>query len=231
MKNILILLTFFLATISLACSTMSGANISHDNYPDEWWKPVPESELASWEIGPQAADRLKNEVILSKRTTLGMLSNFYAASFTYEGIRYASIEGLWQSLKFPENAQDPRNSPLVTWPYTRAQVETMTAFDAKRAGDIASQNMKNLKINWVTFKGQRIDYKGKDQDLHYQLIFKATAQKVLQNNSVRDLLLSTGDLRLLPDHRQEANSPPAYAYYDIAMKIREALKNGQDPKP
>ncbi len=160
-----------------------------------------------------------------------MLSNFYAAPFTLEGLRFGSVEGLWQSLKYPENAQDPRNSPEVSWPYTRAQVEMMTAFEAKDAGDIASKNMTQLKIKWVCFKGEKIEYKGKDQKRHYELIFKATVEKVQQNASVKELLLKTGDLKLMPDHKQEANSPPAYAYYDIAMKIREALVKGEEPKP
>jgi hypothetical protein len=160
-----------------------------------------------------------------------MLSNFFAASFTFEGLKFASVEGLWQSMKYPESADDPRNSSLVTWPFTRSQVEMMTAFDAKHAGDIASKNMQTLKINWISFKGERIDYKGKDQNRHYELIFKATVQKISQNQNVKDLLMKTGDLTLMPDHQQEPHSPPAYKYYDIAMKIREAFKKGEEPKP
>lgn len=222
---------FFFTSLILTFSLASSAFTSANTYPDDWWKPVPESDLASWEIGPQAADRSKNEVILSKRNELGMLSNFYAASFDLDGTRYASVEGLWQALKYPENANDPRNDPSVTWPFTRSQVEKMTAFEAKDAGEIASSNMKKLKINWVTYQGQKIEYKGKDKMKHYELIFSATTQKVLQNKDVKTLLLKTGDLNLLPDHKQEAGSPPAYEYFKIAMKIREALKKGEEPKP
>lgn len=238
MKNTLLaLFVLSFSLTSLACADHQkisdpGFGItSSANYPDEWWKPVPESDLASWEIGPQAADRSKNEVILSKRNDLGMLSNFYAAPFDLEGLHFASVEGLWQSLKYPENANDPRNDPSVTWPFTRSQVEMMTAFEAKDAGEIASSNMSKLKIKWVSFKGQKIEYKGKDQKKHYELIFRATAQKVLQNPEVKNLLLKTGDLNLLPDHKQEANSPPAYEYFKIAMKIRSALQKGEQPKP
>lgn len=227
LTSLLLVLSF--SSVTLACTTHQIASVA--SYPDEWWKPVPESDLASWEIGPQAADRSKNEVILSKRNELGMLSNFYAAEFDLDGIRFGSVEGLWQSLKYPEDPKDPRNNPDVTWPYTRSQVAKMTAFEAKDAGEIASSNMKKLKINWVSFKGEKIEYKGKDQNKHYELIFRATAQKVLQNPEVKRLLLKTGDLTLLPDHKQEANSPPAYEYFKIAMKIREALQKGETPKP
>ena len=107
----------------------------------------------------------------------------------------------------------------------------MTAFEAKDAGEIASKNMEILKIKWITFKGEQIEYKGKDQNRHYELIFGATVQKVMQNQNVKDLLMKTGDLNLLPDHKQDPKSPPAYAYYKIATKIREALKKGEEPKP
>lgn len=207
---------------------------NNDGYPDIWWKAVPPEELASWEIGPQAADRKKGEVILSKRNELGMLSNFYAASFTFEGRRYASIEGLWQSLKYPEGPNDERLAdPNVKWPFTRDQVENMTAFEAKDAGKIASDNMKKLNIKWVTHKGKKIYYSspGEGQQEHYKVIFNATVQKITQNESVKALLLKTGDLKLLPDHAQDPNSGPAYAYFTIAMNIRKALQNGQTPKP
>ena len=32
----------------------------------------------------------------------------------------------------------------------------MTAFDAKRAGDVASRNMAKMGIDWVTFEGKQI---------------------------------------------------------------------------
>lgn len=247
-----LILTFALPITVLACAAHSTENEKSspqttttlndntdsqrgsDNYPDIWWKPVPKDELASWEIGPQGADRAKGEVILSKRNELGMLSNFYAASFTFEGRKYASMEGLWQSLKYPEGPNDERLAdPNVKWPFTRDQVENMTAFEAKDAGKIASENMKKLGIKWVTHKGQKIFYSapGAGQQKHYEVIFGATVQKITQNEPVKSLLLKTGTLNLLPDHAQEPGTGPAYAYFTIAMKIRTALQKGETPKP
>jgi len=214
----------------LNCTSMA-LSASADNYPDEWWTPVPAEQLAPWEIGPQAADRKKGEVILSKRNELGLLSNFAPAPFTFRGQHFASVEGLWQSLKYPENPQDERYNPMVTWPYTRAQVEQMTAFEAKDAGKIANQNMKKLRIDWVSFQGEKIHYQTTDQKAHYELIFYATSEKILQNSNVKEVLLKTGNLNLLPDHQQGANDPPAYGYNLIAMKIRLALQKGDIPKP
>ena len=80
------------------------------------------------------------EVILSKRHELGVLSNFAATPFTLRGRRYASVEGFWQAMKYPENPDDPRAQfPSITWGLTRGQVEQLTAFDAKRAGAVGQE--------------------------------------------------------------------------------------------
>ena len=41
-------------------------------------------------------------MILSKRNELGILSNFAATPFTLYGKRYASVEGFWQMMLYPE---------------------------------------------------------------------------------------------------------------------------------
>ncbi len=68
MTKFLVTVTFLFSAFVFACPMHAKSNTAA--YPDEWWKPVPESDLASWEIGPQGADRTKNEVILSKRNDL-----------------------------------------------------------------------------------------------------------------------------------------------------------------
>ncbi len=75
-------------------------------YPAHWWTPVPTNGAPAWEILPQAAG--PGEVILSKRHELGLLSNFAATPFTFRGQRYASLEGLWQMMKYPEGPDDER---------------------------------------------------------------------------------------------------------------------------
>ena len=75
-------------------------------YPAHWWAPAVEDEKEWWEILPQAAG--PGEVILSKRNELGILSNFAPTPFTFRGERYASLEGLWQCMKYPEGPDDPR---------------------------------------------------------------------------------------------------------------------------
>jgi predicted NAD-dependent protein-ADP-ribosyltransferase YbiA (DUF1768 family) len=161
-------------------------------------------------------------VILSKRNELGLLSNFAATPFTFRGKKYASLEGFWQAMLYPEGNDDPRWSG-APWPHTRAEVEAMVAFAAKAAGEVGKARMKLLGIDWVTFEGRRMKYRTPEKGEHYQLIAAATREKVRQNPKVKEVLLATKGLVLRPDHHQEADAPPAWRYYEILTEIREEL--------
>jgi predicted NAD-dependent protein-ADP-ribosyltransferase YbiA (DUF1768 family) len=191
-------------------------------YPPHWFAPVNDPHKPAWEILPQAAK--PGEVILSKRNELGILSNFAATPFTFRGVRYASVEGFWQMMLYPEGPDDPRaQAASLTWPHTRAQVAQMTAFQAKAAGDLAEANMHKLGIGWATFEGRRFTYRSMTKGEHYRLIVAAMRAKLAQNPQVRQILLSTGDLILLPDHIQEPHAPPEWAYFQIWMALRRQL--------
>ena len=225
-------LSFQLLSIVLAlcagCHTsqknVEAANIGgRDRYPARWWAPVPTNGAPAWEIFPQDAG--PGEVILSKRNELGLLSNFAATPFTFHGKRYASMEGFWQMMKFPEGPDDPRATfPGLQWQCTREQVSQMVGFEAKKAGTLADQNMRKMGITWVTFEGKQIEYKPRVPGEHYRLIVEATREKVRQNSEVKRVLLSTGDLVLKPDHHQDPDAAAAWRYYDILMQIRKELK-------
>jgi hypothetical protein len=193
------------------------------DYPGSWWTPVPKEDAPGWEILPQEAG--DGEVILSKRNELGLLSNFAPTPFEFRGRRYASLEGFWQMMKYPEGPDDPRAKfPGLEWKYTRDEVAQLTAFDAKKAGDLASLNMKKMGIDWVTFDGKQMPYKPAEPGEHYRLIVEATKEKVRQNPAVKRVLLATGELVLKPDHHQEADAPAAWRYYDILTQIRDELR-------
>jgi hypothetical protein len=86
-------------------------------YPQHWWTPAPLEGAPAWEVLPQAAG--PGEVILSKRNELGLLSNFAATPFTLRGVRYASLEGFWQMMLYPEGPDDPRATfPGLEWKHT-----------------------------------------------------------------------------------------------------------------
>jgi predicted NAD-dependent protein-ADP-ribosyltransferase YbiA (DUF1768 family) len=215
-----------LALISLAWSvelpTVKG-QARPDRYPPHWWAPVAKEGAPGWEILPQEAG--PGEVILSKRHELGLLSNFAATPFTFRGQRYASLEGFWQMMLYPEDANDERAAALgVTWLFTRDEVARMTSFEAKAAGDVAEANMKKMGITWVTFEGKKFEYRSSTPGEHYRLIVAATEEKVKQNPRVREVLLATGDLVLKPDHHQEPNAPPEWRYFEILTRIRGELQ-------
>ena len=193
------------------------------NFPAHWWTPVPTNNTPAWEILPQAA--APGEVILSKRNELGLLSNFAPTPFTFRGRRYASLEGFWQMMKYPENTDDPRATfPGLHWDCTREQVAQLTAFAARRAGDSAERNMAQMGIGWVSFEGRRMEYRATGESEFYKLIVAATHEKVRQNPAVQKVLLATGNLILKPDHHQETNAPAAWRYFDILTQIRTELQ-------
>jgi predicted NAD-dependent protein-ADP-ribosyltransferase YbiA (DUF1768 family) len=212
----------------LALAADAGEKIERDpKYPANWWTPVDKSTAPRWEILPQEAG--EGEVILSKRNELGVLSNFAPAAFTFHGKRYASLEGFWQMMKYPEGDDDERTKlPGVEWRHTRDEVAEMTAWEAKRAGDQADAIMRKLKIDWVTFEGKQMEYRPGAPGDHYHLIVEATREKVKQNSEVKEALLSTGDLVLRPDHHQGKSPPAAWRYYDILTEIRHELQ--QEPQ-
>jgi predicted NAD-dependent protein-ADP-ribosyltransferase YbiA (DUF1768 family) len=211
-----------IAATALASSLMFGQ--SGRRYPPEWWTPVPETGKPDWEILPQAAK--PGEVILSKRNELGILSNFAATPFTLRGKRYQSVEGFWQMMLYPEDSADPRaKASGVTWRYSRAAVAQMTSFEAKEAGTLAEENMGKMGIDWVTFEGRRMPYRSMNKGEHHQLIREAMLAKLNQNARVREILLSTGDLILRPDHFEEKGAPPEWRYFQLWMEIRTEVNH------
>jgi predicted NAD-dependent protein-ADP-ribosyltransferase YbiA (DUF1768 family) len=195
-------------------------------YPESWWKPVSREGAPEWEILPQAA-KPKEEVILSKRNELGILSNFAATPFFYNQKRYASVEGFWQMMKYPdpELKNDPRNK--VTFSFTREQVAAMTAFEAKAAGDEASRIMQSLSIDWVSFEGKKMTYCSEKPGEHFFLIKEAMIKKFRYNPEVRRVLLATGQLKLKPDHTEGECQAPEWKYYELWMIIRKDVMRGK----
>jgi hypothetical protein len=227
------IVTFNIATVALIAISLAEC-LGAQQYPAHWWTPVPETNKPDWEILPQAAK--SGEVILSKRNELGILSNFASTPFTLYGKRYASVEGFWQMMLYPEgsleSSSDPRaRFPGITWPHTREEVAQMTAFDAKAAGDIGEKNMQTMGIDWVTFRGQRMKYRSQEKGEHYRIIVEAMRAKLEQNPEVKEILLSTGNLVLRPDHYQEKNPPPEWEYFQIWMELRSGLQARSNSRP
>ena len=198
--------------------------LAAENYPREWWAPVSRTGAPAWEILPQDAG--PGEVVLSKRNELGVFSNFGEAQFILDEVRYNSIEGLWQMMKYPDPKWDgdPRRKLAASlWPYTREQVATLVGFEAKAAGDEANKLYTKYGLKLVSYHGEAFDYKdmGAGSEAHFQIIREATRQKVFQNPEVKALLLKTKGLKLIPDHETGTGKPKSYYYYNILMEIRD----------
>lgn len=203
---------------------LTSSLVAKSAYPAHWWTPINDPAVPGWEILPQAASQEKNEVIISKRNELGIMSNFAATPIVMQGTTYASIEGLWQSMKIPESPSDPRYKNAARWPLTRVAVENMTAFEALKAGKEAEKIMKADGVTWVSFRGYKIEYKGKDAHIYYDIIEAATRAKIDQNPEVKTTLLATGNLTLRPDHHEDKDGTKAWKYYEIYMKLRAELQ-------
>jgi predicted NAD-dependent protein-ADP-ribosyltransferase YbiA (DUF1768 family) len=218
-------LALVIALFVSVCSGQLQSKSDVHRYPDVWFAPIDDPKKPSWEILPQ--ETKPGEVILSKRNELGILSNFAATPFVLDGKRYASVEGFWQMMHYPERPDDERNKDKsIVWKFTRDQVAQMTAFDAKAAGSLAEANEKKLGIDWVSYKGKRFAYRSVTPGEHYKLILAAMRAKLEQNPDVKRILLATGDLVLRPDHIQEQNAPPEWMYNEIWMKLRSELQRG-----
>jgi hypothetical protein len=100
----LLFLLFVCHSLRPRCSAAPQQSSRDPRYPAHWWTPAPEAGKPEWEILPQEAG--PGEVILSKRNELGLLSNFAPTPFTFRGKRYASLEGFWQMMLYPEGENE-----------------------------------------------------------------------------------------------------------------------------
>jgi hypothetical protein len=215
-----------LVRVDQLCATAMKPTPRDPRYPPHWWTPAPTEGAPTWEILPQAAG--VGEVILSKRNELGLLSNFAPTPFTFQDKRYASVEGFWQMMKFPEGPDDPRSTAAgVSWTLSRDEVGQLTAFKAKDAGDEGSRNMGKMGIDWVSFEGEHFPYRPAEPGRQYELIVGAMRAKLDQNPDVKRVLLATGDLVLKPDHHQEESPPAAWRYFQIWSEIRTELQKAK----
>lgn len=197
-----------------------------NQYPSEWWQPIAKTEepKKSWEKAPDTAK--PGEVVVSKRRGLRFFSNFWPTEFSLDGKSYPSVEGFWQMMKFPDAklGKDKRKTiPQSRWGFTRQEVSEMSMYEAKGAGSAASKLMKELNVNWVSYLGKQMTYRTKEKGEHYKLIYRALLAKIKQNPKLAALLKKTKGLKLVPDHRQGPETPPAWRYCDILMDIRSKL--------
>jgi len=219
MGNIMLKKILFSLLLTLSINSLVHAS----DYPAEWWKPV-DGKTPGWEVLPQSAK--PGEVILSKRNELGIFSNLAHSPFILDGVQYASIEGLWQGMKYPDLtlAEDSRTA-VTGWSASRAEVFMMSSWDSKSAGNAANQMYADHGFKLINYFDHWFIYTDglEGSQFHLELITRAIRAKITQNPEIKALLLRTAGLKLRPDHLMSEKVFPSFKYHAIVEGIREEL--------
>jgi predicted NAD-dependent protein-ADP-ribosyltransferase YbiA (DUF1768 family) len=133
---------------------------------------------------------------------LRLIGNFAATPFELDGLAYASVEGFWQSLKYPDEAE-------------RRRVAALHGLEAKQAGDAATPQ------DVVIYQGCAIPF---GRPPHWALMERACQAKFEQNEPARLALLSTRTRPLQHRVRPDSQTIPGVIMADIWMRIRAKLR-------
>jgi len=144
------------------------------------------------------------------------LSNFAETPFELWGEKYASVEGFWQSLKFPKLSDKRR-------------VAKLSGVEAKRAGREAP------KSDTFLWQGSKIKVGSPE---HHQLMRIAVKAKLKQNRGILKLLLQSGDEpithvltdregNVLPDSKTIPSAVFSRILVDLRSEFRAILGNGE----
>lgn len=146
-----------------------------------------------------------NVVFSSPDWRARLLSNFARTPFTLWGERFASVEGFWQGLKYPEG------SPEQKW------VFRLWGYEAKKAGRRAPRA--------ETFAWRGRTYRVGSPE-HQGLMRAALEAKFAQNAEARRALLATAGLVLVHELPRDAVTIPGRVLAEMLMDIREQLLRG-----
>jgi predicted NAD-dependent protein-ADP-ribosyltransferase YbiA (DUF1768 family) len=146
-----------------------------------------------------------NVISTARDPAIRLLSNFAETPFELDGRTYASVEGFWQGLKFPDAAK-------------RREVAALAGGKARRAGDVVPQS--------ETFVYERRTIRAGSPE-HWQLMALACWAKFSQHAEARRALLATGARPLVHKTRRDSRSIPGVIMADIWMKVRVGLLKRQ----
>jgi predicted NAD-dependent protein-ADP-ribosyltransferase YbiA (DUF1768 family) len=130
-----------------------------------------------------------------------LVSNFAQAPFVLDGQSYASVEGFWQGLKFPDDGD-------------RRRLAALYGSAAKDAGFRAPPS------DTFMYCGQAVRTGTFD---HWQLMERACFAKFEQDQPARDALLATGTRPLVHQVRRDSRTIPGAIMAEIWMRIRARL--------
>jgi predicted NAD-dependent protein-ADP-ribosyltransferase YbiA (DUF1768 family) len=153
-------------------------------------------------IGPRAeACREPLNITGHSPGALALISNFAHTPFVLDGRAYASTEGFWQGLKFPDEAD-------------RRRLAALWGSDARDAGHDA------VAAEHLHYAGARVRVGAFD---HWQLMKRACAAKFEQHAQARAALISTGTRPLVHEVEPDSKNIPGVLMAQIWMQIRARL--------
>lgn len=135
-----------------------------------------------------------------------LIGNFAATPFVLDGERYASVEGFWQGLRFPEGSAD------------RRRIAQLAGSAAKRAGEDEPY-------------GATVRHRGHDVAVgtwhHWQLMERACRAKFTQHAEAMSALVATGERPLVHKVRKDSRTIPGAIMAEIWMRTRAAILAGR----
>jgi predicted NAD-dependent protein-ADP-ribosyltransferase YbiA (DUF1768 family) len=135
---------------------------------------------------------------------LRLASNFAHTPFVLDGLRYASIEGFWQGLKFPDKTDRRRLAAL------HGSAARDAGFHAPPSETLLYNGARTRIGTWE----------------HWQLMERACMAKFSQHAGAREALLATGKQALVHRVKPDSKNIPGVIMADIWMRIRERLQGG-----
>lgn len=152
-------------------------------------------------MGADANETGPLNVVYGIAPRFAAVSNLAQAHFTLDGRPYASIEGFWQGLKFPDQAD-------------RSRLAALHGPDAKQAGDAAPPAAA------FVYEGERI---AMGSPAHHALMERACMAKFSQDAAARAALLATGTRTLTHVLPQDSRNIPGAVMAAIWMRVRARL--------
>ncbi len=155
------------------------------------------------DLGPYL-EACREPINVSSRATdeaVRLISNFAATPFFLHGRTYASVEGFWQGLKFPDVE-------------SRLRIAQLHGLEAKQAGAAAQE------AETVQYEGRTIRVGTYE---HWGVMYEACWAKFTQSEEAQRALLSTGTRPLTHRSRRDSRTIPGVIMADIWMRIRTRL--------
>jgi len=143
-----------------------------------------------------------NIVFDSKDDRWRPIGNLALTPFSLRGRAYASVEGFWQGLKFPEAAE-------------RARVAALWGKPARTAG-LRQGQPDRFDLDGVTYMAGGA--------AHRALMLEACQAKFAQNLEARQALVATGERPLTHRVRRDSKTIPGVVLAEFWMRIRQGLR-------